>query len=300
MEEEKKFFNFCSDTLKKYDNLKTKFKQIDSTYRRPSENYNPLKYVRGSKLIDESFINSNFPELDFSQDLKEWKDKEKNGKKGVLTYEEYLKKAKDQRLSAGGAQPNSNMNVVNQGGNLATDFSKLPNQNKSGSNKFSYDDYKKQKSLNAHSNYDNQPAASYSPNVNFNANNDLDFSKINNNFSFNNKANNKFEPLNFNVPDNSGAAELNPYENISLDNLNLNSNNPYNQQAINYNNNNMGNNTNYGFGHSNFPINNNNNYNNQGFPQNNVMNPNNNNNNKNNKNNSNNDFFNINNLDFPK
>lgn len=300
MEEERKFFNFCSDTLKKYDNLRTKFQQISSNYVRQSENYNPLKYVRGSKLMDESFINSNFPELDFSQNLKEWKDKEKNGKKGVLTYEEYLKKAKDQRLSAEG-KLGSNANVMNQGPSSGFDGSKSPNMQKSGSNKFSYEDYKKQKGLNV--NVPAQPS-SYSPNVNFNQNpnTDLDFNKINNNFSFSHTNKNKFDPLNFNVAESSAPAnEFNPYENISLDNLNLNSN-PYNQQAINYNNNhydNMGGHSNYGFGgHGGFPMNNNNNNFNQGFPQNNMGNPYNNNNQNNNK--LNNDFFNINNLDFPK
>lgn len=252
--------------------------------------------------MDESFINSNFPELDFSQNLKEWKEKEKNGKKGVLTYEEYLKKAKEQRLSSEGKQSFNNTNSNNQAGYLPSDLSRSPNQGSSSSNKFSYEDYKKQKGLNHPSN-SGQPS-SYSPNANFNANpnNDMDFNKINNNFSFSNNAN-KFEPLNFNnQPENSGPAEINPYENISLENLNLNSNNRYNQQAINYNNyhnNNMGIQSNYGYGgHSNFPLNSN--IPNQGFPQNNVINPYNNNNNNKNNNNINNDFFNINNLDFPK
>ena len=113
MDEERKFFNFCSENLKKSENLKSRFQQVSSNYRRPPDNYNPLKYVRGSKLMDEGFINSNFPELDFSKDLKEWKDKEKNGKKGVLTYEEYLKKAKEQRLGAEGGKPISDSNLSN-------------------------------------------------------------------------------------------------------------------------------------------------------------------------------------------
>ncbi len=294
MDEERKFFSFCSETLKKYDNLRGRFQQISSNYKRPPDNYNPLKYVRGSKLMEEGFINSNFPELDFSKDLKEWNDKEKDGKKkGVLTYEEYLKKAKDQRAQG---KPICDSKLA------ASDISKDQNLQRSSSNKFSYEEYKKQKGLNV--NAPNQPPMSSSPSVNFNANpkNDLDFNNINNNFSFNN---NKLNPLNFNSePQNLAPAESNPYENISLDNLNLNTNN-YNNQAMNYNmnnyhnaTNNIGGHSNYGFGgHSTFPMGNNNNLN-QGFPQNNLGNTYD--HNRNNKSNLNNDFFDINNLSFPK
>lgn len=289
MEEERKFFNFCSETMKKYENLRSRFQTISSNYKRPPENYNPLKYVRGSKLIDEGFIHSNFPELNFSENLKEWKEKEKSGKKGVLTYEEYLKKAKEERLNAEGKQAPSNFS--NQNPNL----SKSSNSNapaSSSSGKFSYEDYKKQKGLNVQNTtpnkLPNQTPPTNNNNMSFNPGRDsLDFNNINNNFSYSH--NNKLDPLNFNMPDNSPAAELNPYENIGLDNLNLNVHNPYNQSGNSYN---QMSNAGFGFGgNNNFPMNN---YNNT-FPYNNQ-----NNNNNNPNNNMNNDFFNINNLSFPK
>jgi hypothetical protein len=286
LDQERKFFNFCSETMRKMENLKSKFQSIDNSYRRPSDNYNPLKYIRGSKLMDEGFINSNFPELDFSKNLKEWKDNEKSGKKAVLSYEEYLKKAKEERLSS---------NKVNEN---PSNFPQNPIKNVSeqkNSGKFSYEDYKKKLTMNSSTNNKNNPQ-DFSNQNNFgnsqNSNIEMDFNRITNNFStgknnpkINSVANSNLNPLNFDV--NEAPISDNPYERINIDNLNLNPNN-----NLNYNFNNMNFAQNYGF--NNFP------QSNQGMNNNNFNHNFNNLNNNNNFNQTNNDFFNINNLNFPK
>ncbi len=281
MEEERKFFNFCSETIKKYENINSRFSSISSTYKRAPENYNPLKYIRGSKLIDEVFIQSNFPELNFSENLKEWKEKEKSEKKVVLSYEDYLKQAKEERISLEAKQGKSNSTYQKPSG------MKTSNDNtfdRSNSGKFTYEDYKKQKGLNIQSTSSTKQTDHIQQN-NSAGDDTLDFNKINNNFSYNNKTDGFL-----NMPDNSHANEFNPYENIALDNLNLNVNNPYNQVGTNYN---QMPNAGFGFGGSNnFPMNNNNN---NIFTQNSQNKKNNNPNN-----NFNTDFFDINNLSFPK
>lgn len=82
--------------MNKIENLKSTILVMSKNYIRTSDNYNPLKYARGSKLIDESFINSNLPEINFSKNLKEWKENEKKGNKNIKQFDDYLSKAKYQ------------------------------------------------------------------------------------------------------------------------------------------------------------------------------------------------------------
>jgi len=285
--------------MKKYENLKSRFQSISSTYKRPPENYNPLKYIRGSKLMDESFVNSNFPELNFSSNLKEWKDKEKSGKKGVLSYEEYLKKAKDERKNL------EKVSEINQGNNNNVNNENLSSSyNRKSTGKFTYEDYKNQKGLNSQNTGGNKGIDFDKPTQNFKN----ECAKTNNNFFNNNNLafgnineNKNIDPLNFSIPKNTAPIEDNPYEQISLDNLNLNSNNINNRISNNYQ---------YNMGNPNFQgyqSNTMNNYNfNQGFPSNNFRNQNDINNqgypsnNYKNQNNANDDFWNINSLSFPK
>jgi hypothetical protein len=307
---ERKFFAFCAETLNKFTNIKTTLDKISKNYKRPDEQYNPLKYIRGSKLLDESFITSNFPNLDYSKKA----DKDDIGEKKVKNHEDYLKKAKEERLKNESSNQNKNKNETNN--------------NNESSNKFIQDYLQKQKTMNNNNNNNNQK------NTN-NMTTDNDFFNIKNNFSNNNddfRNNLKKDPFEFSMP----SSDDNPYGNIDLNTTNTHINlnrNSYANSGFNFGNNSNNNNfpgignTYYGQQpNNNFPMNQNYNMNmNAGNMANFAMNnPNmnnaasnhmtmnnmntamnamnnmnlNNNNNNNNKNNM--DFFDINNLNFPK
>lgn len=271
MEEERKFFSYCWERMNKIDNLKSNINAISKNYRREADNYNPIKYVRGSKLIDESFIYSNFPELNFSKNLKEWKENQKNGKKNKTTFEDYLSKAKAEMQSA--EAQNSFLNWSNGNKNSSNQISaKNSNENLTGikgaANYFSsisnsnnaYENYQKQNSLNCQTITVNSDACSQNPNGNLNKNNNN-----NNNFYSSNSSDNKNfigynyyssddykeNKVNNSIPGNQAAPLFNCFENASLQNLNLNGNQTVKAAAGGYSyNNGFGLNANSSFGYN--------------------------------------------------
>lgn len=245
--------------------------------------------------------------MDYSKNLQEWKEKEKLGVKRLPTYEEYLKKVKEQNQNPEVNKEKNNLNIKGSNKTINSNSSKQASKiSPCNANKYSYEDYKHHKGLDARSNSAINLPPNYIPETNLNknkANIDFDFNNFNNiehKFSFS---------QNFNEPSNNGNGNaspviINPYENITLDYVNFN--NSYNQAGYgdqNYN-------PNYGFGghnlNNNFPINPNYNKPSQNNQKNENYNTNNFNPNFNIKNNNdfngnaNANFFDLNQLNFPK
>ncbi len=230
MEEEKKFFAYCWERMNKIESLKSKIKAISSNYKRKTD-YNPMKYVRGSKLIDESFIYSNFPELNFSKNLKEWKENEKNGKKNVMSYEDYLSKGKAEMQNAEAAR---NSLSTNWGSNINKNASnpnsaKSSNDNLTGSStatNFSYsnENFQNRNSLNLNCqtntiNNDTRYAITDANVINSNLSANYSFTlndSIKNNVCYHNNlssADFKENKINNSIPGYQAAPIFNPYQN---------------------------------------------------------------------------------------
>jgi hypothetical protein len=276
-------------------------------------------------LLDETFLTANFPSLDFSKNA----EVEQNTGKNVLNHEEYLKKIKEERLKNNGGN-NFLENKPSYFDNDNKNNSQGRSENKNDA--FIYEDYLRKKNTITKPNYVNNKKEmdflesdfnklgnnfSNFPN-NYNNKNfsDNDFMKMPNQFSNNNNNSKNFDALNFTMPNNN--FEENLYENIDLDNTKP-------KKSIGFNNNynmNIGM-DNYGRqSNNNFPGNNYMNTNNMmNFAMTNpqivnttmshmtldnmnrgmnTMNQMNNVNFNNNQQNNNNDFFDINNLNFPK
>lgn len=271
--------------------------------------------------------------MDFSKNA----EIEQNTGKKVLNYEEYLKKAKEERIKNDGGSNN----FENKPSYLDNNYNK--NNNQQGSEKkngkFCYEDYLQKKKTITSPNYVNNKKemdtlendfnklgnnfSNFPNNNNQKSKNfsDNDFMNMPNQFSNNNNnKNNNFNALNFTIP--NKTFDDNPYENIDLDNskpktsLGFNNNNNFNMNTgmDNYgrqsNNNFPGNNYMNTNNMMNYAMNNPQMVNNamshmtmdnmnRGMNTMNQMNNMNFNNNQQNNKHNNNDFFNINNLNFP-
>jgi len=229
--------------MNKIESLKSAIQTISSNYKRQSDNYNPLKYVRGSKLIDESFLNSNFPELNFSKNLKEWKENQKKEKKNNLDFDDYLSKAKSEMQNA---EAKNNFNIWKNFNNNSSnpDFSKNSSDKVIGpTNSYSSDNLPKQNGFDVPTNAPNKNAIVTNSNGNLdnntNSNNNLYTNNLNynNNEGFINYSSSDFKEkqLNYSVGANQAAPLYNLYENNSLQKSNLNTNQTVQAVAHTYN-----------------------------------------------------------------
>jgi hypothetical protein len=64
LKEERKFFTTASDLFKKFDRLQSVIGNIERQYKKPVNTYDPVKYVRGGKLLDGERIKFDKPKID--------------------------------------------------------------------------------------------------------------------------------------------------------------------------------------------------------------------------------------------
>ena len=240
--EEKIFFDSCSNFFSKFGNVTQKMEGLNKGFQKSPINYDGAKYCRASRLL-QGLNPSSLPQI---------KKKEK------YSYENYQNRNNN----------NNNYNQINNNvNNIISNKNNTPNDN---NHQFSYDDYvKKTKSLQQTSfnnqNNDNNNTSTFNFNNTSNIVNTTTF-----NFGNNDNKNQKNNPtlpqtkpindfnfgmINKNTYDFDQQQIFNPYGNIDLNHKNtMNYENNFNF-SMNNNNNNM-NNNNFSQGNNNSNMNN--------------------------------------------